>query len=159
MRVDATFPLLKDVVAMTDIVVETCTGVNMEVMGGGFPKKDDMERKDVMSKNISIYKSRVSALEKHATASCKVLVFANPQDVLSAPISSAAYSCNSQLVLATLTATMVHVLLFSGCDLWEQSKSVFGGSKKEDIHTKLMKKYKSAPTWWFIVILALNIVL
>ncbi|XP_041009851.1 oligopeptide transporter 6-like [Juglans microcarpa x Juglans regia] len=60
---------------------------------------------------------------------------------------------------ATLTATIVHVLLFSGSDLWEQSKSAFGGSKKEDIHTRLMKKYKSVPTWWFLVILVLNIAL
>lgn len=28
-----------------------------------------------------------------------------------------------------------------------------------DIHTKLMKKYKSVPTWWFLVILVVNIAL
>jgi malate dehydrogenase len=37
-----------------------------------------MERKDVMTKNVSIYKSQASALEKHAAANCKVLVVANP---------------------------------------------------------------------------------
>lgn len=26
-----------------------------------------------------------------------------------------------------------------------------------DIHTKLMKKYKSVPSWWFLIILAVNI--
>ncbi|KAG6635778.1 hypothetical protein CIPAW_11G065700 [Carya illinoinensis] len=36
--VDATFPLLKGVVAMTD-VVEACTGVNIAVMVGRFPRK------------------------------------------------------------------------------------------------------------------------
>ncbi|XP_020589761.1 malate dehydrogenase [Phalaenopsis equestris] len=75
--VDAAFPLLKGVVATTD-VVEACTGVNIAVMVGGFPRKEGMERKDVMSKNVSIYKSQASALEKHAAASCKVLVVANP---------------------------------------------------------------------------------
>ncbi|XP_035551758.1 malate dehydrogenase, cytoplasmic-like [Juglans regia] len=63
---DATFPLLKGVVPTT--YVEKCT------------RKDDTERKDVMSINVSIYKSQVSALEKHAIATCKVLVFANPKD-------------------------------------------------------------------------------
>ncbi|VFQ63337.1 unnamed protein product [Cuscuta campestris] len=75
--VDAAFPLLKGVVATTD-VVEACTDVNVAVMVGGFPRKEGMERKDVMSKNVSIYKSQASALEKHAAANCKVLVVANP---------------------------------------------------------------------------------
>lgn len=61
------------VVATTD-VVEACTGVNIAVMVGGFPRKEGMERKDVMSKNVSIYKSQASALEKHAAANCKVIV-------------------------------------------------------------------------------------
>ncbi|KAF8015863.1 hypothetical protein BT93_H1417 [Corymbia citriodora subsp. variegata] len=75
--IDAAFPLLKGVVATTD-VVEACTGVNIAVMVGGFPRKEGMERKDVMTKNVSIYKSQASALEKHAAANCKVLVVANP---------------------------------------------------------------------------------
>nr|WMY99996.1 MDH2 [Ipomoea batatas] len=75
--VDAAFPLLKGVVATTD-AVEACTGVNVAVMVGGFPRKEGMERKDVMSKNVSIYKAQASALEKHAAANCKVLVVANP---------------------------------------------------------------------------------
>ncbi|KAI4342672.1 hypothetical protein MLD38_027265 [Melastoma candidum] len=75
--VDAAFPLLKGVVATTD-VVEACTGVNVAVMVGGFPRKEGMERKDVMSKNVSIYKAQASALEKYAAANCKVLVVANP---------------------------------------------------------------------------------
>ncbi|XP_075523858.1 malate dehydrogenase-like [Primulina tabacum] len=75
--VDAAFPLLKGVVATTD-VVEACTGVSVAVMVGGFPRKEGMERKDVMSKNVSIYKAQASALEKHAAANCKVLVVANP---------------------------------------------------------------------------------
>lgn len=60
------------VVATTD-VVEACTGVNIAVMVGGFPRKEGMERKDVMSKNVSIYKAQASALEKHAAANCKVI--------------------------------------------------------------------------------------
>ncbi|PON57711.1 Malate dehydrogenase, NAD-dependent, cytosolic [Trema orientale] len=75
--IDAAFPLLKGVVATTD-VVEACKDVNIAVMIGGFPRKEGMERKDVMSKNVSIYKAQASALEKHAASDCKVLVVANP---------------------------------------------------------------------------------
>ena len=59
------------VVATTD-VAEACKGVNIAVMLGGFPRKEGMERRDVMSKNVSIYKAQASALEKHAAADCKV---------------------------------------------------------------------------------------
>lgn len=57
---------------------------------------------------------------------------------------------------ACLTATIVHVLLFHGRDLWLLSKSAFK-EKKMDVHTKLMQKYKQVPEWWFICILLVNI--
>ena len=63
--------LVLGVVATTD-VVEACTGVNIAIMVGGFPRKEGMERKDVMSKNVSIYKSQASALESHAATNWKV---------------------------------------------------------------------------------------
>jgi len=62
---------LVGVVATTD-AVEACTGVNVAIMVGGFPRKEGMERKDVMSKNVSIYKAQASALEQHAAPNCKV---------------------------------------------------------------------------------------
>ncbi|CAI0393767.1 unnamed protein product [Linum tenue] len=74
---DAAFPLLKGVVATTD-VAEACKGVKVAVMVGGFPRKEGMERKDVMSRNVSIYKAQASALEKNAAQGCKVVVVANP---------------------------------------------------------------------------------
>ncbi|XP_022759489.1 malate dehydrogenase, cytoplasmic-like isoform X1 [Durio zibethinus] len=75
--IDAAFPLLRGVVATTD-VAEACKDVNIAVMVGGFPRKEGMERKDVMSKNVSIYKAQASALEQYAAPDCKVLVVANP---------------------------------------------------------------------------------
>ncbi|RRT66772.1 hypothetical protein B296_00035958 [Ensete ventricosum] len=60
------------VVATTD-VAEACCGVNIAIMVGGFRRKEGMERKDVLSKNVSIYKAQASALEQYAAANCKVL--------------------------------------------------------------------------------------
>ncbi|KAG2680728.1 hypothetical protein I3843_11G112200 [Carya illinoinensis] len=59
---------------------------------------------------------------------------------------------------AALTATIAHVALFHGREIWEQSKSSFQ-EKSMDIHTKLMRKYKQVPEWWFVVILIGNIAL
>ncbi|CAN8253028.1 unnamed protein product [Cochlearia groenlandica] len=74
---DSAFPLLVGVVATTD-VVEACRDVNIAVMIGGFARKQGMERKDVLSKNVTIYKAQASALDRYALEDCKVLVVANP---------------------------------------------------------------------------------
>ncbi|KAI7845353.1 hypothetical protein COHA_001060 [Chlorella ohadii] len=70
--IDAAYPLLAGVVATTD-AEEACKGVDVAVMVGGFPRKAGMERKDVMSKNVAIYKAQAAALEKGAAPGCKVL--------------------------------------------------------------------------------------
>ncbi|CAA0825444.1 Oligopeptide transporter 7 [Striga hermonthica] len=57
---------------------------------------------------------------------------------------------------AALSATVMHVALFHGREIWEQSKSSFK-EKKMDIHTRLMSKYRQVPEWWFWCILAVNI--
>ncbi|CAN1226886.1 Oligopeptide transporter 7, partial [Linum perenne] len=62
------------------------------------------------------------------------------------------YGCN----FACLTATIVHVFLFHGRDIWQLSKSAFQ-EKQIDVHTKLMRKYKQVPEWWFLSMLVLNI--
>jgi len=75
--IDAAYPLLVDVIATTDVEV-ACKDVDIAVMVGGFPRKAGMERKDVMSKNVAIYKSQAAALENNAKKDCKVVVVANP---------------------------------------------------------------------------------
>ena len=75
--IDAAFPLLSGVVATTD-VADACKGVDVAVMVGGFPRKEGMERKEVMSKNVSIYKQQAEFLAKFAKPDVKVLVVANP---------------------------------------------------------------------------------
>ncbi|KAE9599480.1 hypothetical protein Lal_00039507 [Lupinus albus] len=57
---------------------------------------------------------------------------------------------------AALSATIVHVGLFHGREIWEQSRSSFK-ERRMDIHTKLMRKYKQVPEWWFVCILIANI--
>ncbi|KAK7860068.1 oligopeptide transporter 3 [Quercus suber] len=53
---------------------------------------------------------------------------------------------------ARFTATLTHVALFHGSDIWKQSRSAIKNAKL-DIHAKLMKSYKQVPEWWFLVLL------
>merc|ERR1711990_900606 len=75
--VDAAFPLLAGVVATTD-ADEACKDIDVAVMVGGFPRKEGMERKEVMGKNVSIYKTQATSIAKFAKKDVKVLVVANP---------------------------------------------------------------------------------
>lgn len=53
------------------------------------------------------------------------------------------------------TPVWTFFLLFR--EIYQQFKASYGG--KEDIHTKLMRKYKDIPSWWFHVLLILSILL
>lgn len=75
--IDAALPLLRGVLATSD-EAEAFQGVSVAVLIGGWPRKEGMERKDLIAKNVSIYKSQASALQQHAAPNCKVVVVANP---------------------------------------------------------------------------------
>ncbi|XP_050944890.1 oligopeptide transporter 7-like isoform X2 [Cucumis melo] len=57
---------------------------------------------------------------------------------------------------ACLAATVVHVLLFHGREIWRLSRSALQ-EKLMDVHTKLMRKYDQVPESWFMCILVVNI--
>ncbi|OIT27693.1 PREDICTED: oligopeptide transporter 6-like [Nicotiana attenuata] len=61
------------------------------------------------------------------------------------------------LGFAGLTATLVHVFLFHGREMWNRSREAL--KQKPDVHTRLMKSYKQVPMWWFHVVLVANMVL
>ncbi|KAI3990425.1 hypothetical protein MKX01_021360 [Papaver californicum] len=53
---------------------------------------------------------------------------------------------------ARFTATLTHVALFHGSNIWRQSKSATK-SVKLGIHAKLMKAYEEVPQWWYLILL------
>ncbi|XP_050207944.1 oligopeptide transporter 4-like [Mercurialis annua] len=61
------------------------------------------------------------------------------------------------LGFATIAATLVHVALFHGREIYERYKASSKG--KEDVHTRLMKNYKDIPQWWFYVLLAVTLII
>jgi len=74
---DATYPLLKNVVTTGDAKV-AFTGADAVIMLGAFPRKDGMERKDLLEKNCGIFKEQGELLNTVASKTVKVLVVGNP---------------------------------------------------------------------------------
>jgi len=74
---DAAFELVESVSVHCD-ADEACADVDVAILVGGFPRREGMERKDVMGKNVAIYAAHASALERRAKKECKIVVVANP---------------------------------------------------------------------------------
>ncbi|CAN1753502.1 Oligopeptide transporter 1 [Linum perenne] len=63
------------------------------------------------------------------------------------------------LSFATLTATISHVALFDGKDLFRKATAA-SKARFADVHTRIMKKnYEVVPQWWFILVLGVSFVL
>ena len=74
---DCAFPLLKDVVATTDLE-EGFKDVNWAILVGSVPRKDGMERADLLGINGKVFTSQGKAIASCAAADVRVLVVGNP---------------------------------------------------------------------------------
>lgn len=58
---------------------------------------------------------------------------------------------------ASLSSTIVHTVLFHGHEIvyyWKNSQT-----EPDDVHMRLMKRYKEAPDWWFAILFVIFFVL
>src|SRR6266403_3170257 len=74
---DCAFPLLKGVVP-TSSLDEGFKGVNWALLVGAVPRKQGMERKDLLGINGKIFTGQGQAIAKNAAADVRVLVVGNP---------------------------------------------------------------------------------
>jgi malate dehydrogenase len=74
---DCAFPLVSSVVPTADLA-EGFGGVNWALLVGSVPRKQGMERKDLLGINGKIFTSQGQAIEKNAGADVRVLVVGNP---------------------------------------------------------------------------------
>src|SRR5919202_3233319 len=74
---DCSFPTLQDVV-VTDDPNKAFRDCNWAILVGGFPRKQGMERKDLLSKNAEIFIGQGRALAANAARDVRILVVANP---------------------------------------------------------------------------------
>ena len=89
---DCAFPLLKGVVPTADLN-EGFKGVNWALLVGSVPRKQGMERKDLLGINGKIFTGQGKAIERNAASDVRVLVVGNP--------------CNTNCLIAMNNATGV----------------------------------------------------
>lgn len=74
---DCAFPLLHNLVA-TDNLDEGFRGVDWALLVGSVPRKEGMERKDLLGINGKIFIGQGQAIQKNAASGVRVLVVGNP---------------------------------------------------------------------------------
>ncbi|CAG0916037.1 unnamed protein product [Notodromas monacha] len=74
---DCALPIVREVVATTN-VAEAFKDISAAFLVGAMPRKQGMERKDLLSANVRIFKEQGQALDQHAKKDVKVLVVGNP---------------------------------------------------------------------------------
>lgn len=74
---DCAFPLLKKVTATSDVNI-AMRDVNWAILVGSMPRKDGMERSDLLSLNGKIFTAQGRAINEHAAKDVRVFVVGNP---------------------------------------------------------------------------------
>ncbi|KAM9985421.1 hypothetical protein ACTFIZ_008959 [Dictyostelium cf. discoideum] len=74
---DGAYPLITDIVTTAD-VKEAFTGVHYAILVGAMPRREGMERADLLKANAAIFKVQGKALAEHSDKNVKVLVVGNP---------------------------------------------------------------------------------
>lgn len=74
---DCAFPLVQDII-LTDDPAVGFKDANWAILVGGKPRSKDMQRKDLIAANGSIFSAQGKAINDHAADDVRVLVVANP---------------------------------------------------------------------------------
>jgi malate dehydrogenase len=74
---DCAFPLLESVLCTSD-TDEAFAGANWALLVGAVPRKEGMERKDLLSINGGIFTGQGTSIARNAAGDCRVLVVGNP---------------------------------------------------------------------------------
>lgn len=102
---DCAFPLLKGVVPTPepDVAFRDC---DVAILVGAMPRKDGMERKDLLAANVKIFKAQGKSLDTVAKKSVKVVVVGNPANTnclvaaeFAPSIPKSQFTCLTQLDL------------------------------------------------------------
>lgn len=74
---DCALPLLREVVPTSDISA-AFKDIDVAILVGAMPRREGMERKDLLKANVRIFKQQGEALSQHAKKTVKVVVVGNP---------------------------------------------------------------------------------
>lgn len=112
---DCAFPLLNNIV-MTDDPAVAMQEVNYAVLVGAVPRKQGMERSDLLKINASIFETQGKAINDHAAKEVKVLVVGNP--------------CNTNCLITMHHAKNILEENFFAMTMLDQNRAVLQLSKK-----------------------------
>jgi len=100
---DCSLPLLKSVIA-TDKEEVAFKDIDVAVLVGSMPRREGMERKELLAKNVAIFKSQGKAIDSFAKKNVRVLVVGNPANTncyiaakYASSIPSENFSCLTRL--------------------------------------------------------------
>lgn len=74
---DCALPLLKSVTPTSDIAT-AFKDIDVAILVGAMPRREGMERKDLLKANVRIFKQQGEALSQYAKKTVKVVVVGNP---------------------------------------------------------------------------------
>lgn len=63
---------------------------------------------------------------------------------------STTFALSYGLSFASITATVVHALLYFRKQIWTQARRSL--SEQPDIHARLMSRYREVPEWWYAIV-------
>jgi len=106
---DCAFPLLKSITQSSDANV-AFKDVDWALLVGSVPRKDGMERADLLKINGGIFIKQGQALDKNAKKDCKVLVVGNP--------------CNTNAWICKKAATSLSPRNFFAMTMLDQNRAV-----------------------------------
>ncbi|KAH7928158.1 small oligopeptide transporter [Leucogyrophana mollusca] len=69
---------------------------------------------------------------------------------------STTFALNYGIGFASITATIVHAVLYFRKQIWEQARRSL--KEQPDIHARLMSRYREVPDWWYAIIFAVMFV-
>jgi len=96
---DCAFPLVREVVATADagIGFKDCDAA---FLLGAMPRREGMERKDLLQANCKIFEAQGAAMDKVAKKTCKILVVGNPANTNALILSTYAPSIPKENISA-----------------------------------------------------------
>lgn len=122
---DCAFPLLHGVVATDDLNV-AFKDVSYALLVGAMPRKQGMERKDLLEANGGIFGPQGQALNKHAKRDVKVLVVGNP--------------ANTNALIAQMNAPDLAPECFSAMVRLDHNRALSQLAEKTGAHTTDIQK-------------------
>ncbi|MDR3228493.1 MAG: malate dehydrogenase [Puniceicoccales bacterium] len=121
---DSAFPLLKDIVA-TDDLNTGFKDANWALLVGSVPRKDGMERKDLLGINGKIFTGQGRAIAANAAKNVRVLVVGNP--------------CNTNALIALRHATGIPEDRFFAMTRLDENRAKAQLAAKAGVHVSEVK--------------------